>query len=105
MPNGPARRAVIDQMIEQVRHDAPWVWGFHPKAYALNHAWYGNANPNLMARNTLKYKTIDPVLRGRMQSEWNKPVVWPIVLMIAALFVSAIPAYRTYRKRQQASLK
>lgn len=105
MPNGPARQAVIDQMIEQVRHDAPWVWGFHPKAYALNHAWYGNANPNLMARNTLKYKTIDPVLRRQMQSQWNRPVVWPVVLTIVVLFVSGIPAYRTYRKRQQASLK
>lgn len=105
MPNGPERARIIDQMVEIVRRDAPWIWGFHPKAYSLYHAWYGNAKPNLMARNTLKYKTIDPQMRLEARRRWNKPIVWPVVLVLVVLFVSAIPAYRTYRARQRASLK
>src|SRR5699024_2012975 len=37
MANGPQREAVIAKMIEIVRRDAPWVWGFYPKSYTLNH--------------------------------------------------------------------
>ena len=35
MPNSPARQAIIDRMIDIVRQDAPWIWGFHPKDYGL----------------------------------------------------------------------
>lgn len=105
MPNGPERAAIINDMVEIVRRDAPWLWGFHPKAYSLYHSWYGNAKPNLMARNTLKYKTIDPQTRLSARRAWNEPIVWPVILVLVVLFVSAIPAYRTYRARQRASLK
>ncbi len=105
MPNGPERQAVIDQMVEIARHDAPWLWGYHPKAYSLYPQWYGNAKPNLMARNTLKYKTIDPQLRATMRARWNQPIIWPVIVLFTILFISAIPAYRSYRRRQQETLK
>ena len=82
MPNGPERQVVIDKMLALVRNDAPWVWGFHPKAYSLYHGWYGNAKPNLMARNTLKYKTIDVNQRNHARKLWNKPIVWPVLLVV-----------------------
>jgi len=105
MPNGPERSAVIAEMAELVRHDAPWVWGYHPKAYSLHHAWYGNAKPNLMARNTLKYKKIEPGIRQESRDAWNRPILWPVVLFLVVLVATAIPAYGTYRARQRASLK
>ncbi len=49
MDNGPARQAIIDRMVEIVRRDAPWAFGFHPKQFMLHHGWYLNAKPNLMA--------------------------------------------------------
>ena len=105
MPDGPARQDQIDEMLEIVRRDSPWLWGFHPTAYTLYHAWYGNAKPNLMARNTLKYKTIDPQLRAKMRDGWNRPVMWPLVVLVVVLMVSAIPAYRTYTARQKAAVQ
>ena len=105
MPNGPARQAVIDEMIEITRRDAPWVWGFHPKAYSLYHSWYGNAKPNLMARNTLKYKSIDATKREAMRSQWNEPIVWPVILLLFLLVVSAVPAYLTYRRQREQRLQ
>ena len=105
LPNGPKRQATIDSMIEIVRRDAPWLWGFHPKSYSLYHDWYGNAKPNLMARNTLKYKTIDAPSRARMRQIWNQPIVWPVVVFFIVLLVSVVPAYMTYRKRQRETLK
>lgn len=104
MPNGPERLEVINRMIAIARRDAPWVWGFHPKAYSLHHAWYGNAKPNLMARNTLKYKTIEPALRDEQRLAWNEPIVWPVIVFFLVLIASAIPAYNTYRARAQAKV-
>ena len=63
MPNGPERQAIIDRMVAIARADAPWAWGFHPKEYALAHAWMANVKPNQMARNSLKYYRLDPALR------------------------------------------
>lgn len=100
LDNGPERQALIDEMVAIARRESPWLWGFHPTAYTLHHEWYGNAVPNLMARNTLKYKTIDADLRQSRRREWNEPVTWPLWLVFGALVVSAIPAWRSYRRRQ-----
>jgi ABC-type transport system substrate-binding protein len=105
MPNGPARQAVIDRMLEIVRHDAPWIWGFNPKDFVLHHAWYHNAWSNLMANNSLKYKRIDPALRTRLRAEWNPPVLWPLGVIALVLAIGTLPAVVTYlRKEHRPSL-
>ena len=101
MENGPRRQAIIDQMVKIVREDAPWVWGFHPKDYVLSHAWVGVSKPNKMARNTLKYVRIDPGLRERMREQWNRPVLWPLVVIVAVLILGSAPAYLAYRRRER----
>ena len=102
MPDGQGRQAVIDQMVELARRDAPWVWGMHPKAYALHHAWYGNVKVNDMANNTLKYRRIDPALRARTVKDWNRPVLWPLAVIGGLLLASLVPAYLGYRRREKA---
>ncbi len=105
LPNGSERQMLIDRMVELVRRDSPWLWGFHPMAYALNHAWYGNSKPNLMARNSLKYKTVDTSLRERLRREWNTPVLWPVLTVLVLMLLGAIPAWRSYRARQRAQVR
>ena len=79
MDNGPERQAIIDQMIEIARRDAPWVWGFHPKDYGLAHAWVKNRKPNQIANNSLKYQRIDAgAARATCGDAWNRPVLWPL---------------------------
>jgi ABC-type transport system substrate-binding protein len=101
MDNGPERQAIIDRMVELLRWDAPWLWGFHPKAFSLYHSWYHNVKPNLMANNTLKYKRLDPLLRQRKRSAWNPPVVWPVVVVLLVLVASSIPAFVAFRRRER----
>ncbi len=105
MANGPERQAIIDQMIDLARRDAPWIWGFHPKGYALYHAWYQNAKRNLMANNTLKYLRIDPDLRVEQQLAWNQPVLWPVGIAAGLLVVGTLPAVAVYRRRLRSSVK
>jgi ABC-type transport system substrate-binding protein len=101
MPNSAERQRIIDRMIEIVRRDAPWLWGIHPKQYSLVHSWLYNDKPNNMARNNIKYLRLDPQKRAALRAEWNRPVVWPLALVLALLVVSAIPAVLSYRRRER----
>jgi ABC-type transport system substrate-binding protein len=100
MENSPERQAIIDRMVEIARKDAPWLWGFHPKAYSLLHAWYKNSKPNLMANNTLKYKRLDPVLRAEKRDAWNAPVTWPLYALLIVLVIGIAPAVISYRRKE-----
>ena len=104
MNNSPERQEIINQMVEIVRRDAPWLWGFHPVGFSLHHAWYKNAKPNLMANNTLKYKRVEPMLRSVQRSEWNKPVWWPIALIVVLIILILLPAINSYRRKETESI-
>ncbi len=101
MPNSPERQAVIDRMVEVLRRDAPWLWGYHPKDYALYHAWVSNLKANKIAYNTLKYQRIDAALREQKRREWNRPVIWPTGLGLLAIVLFALPAFVTWRRRER----
>lgn len=102
MENGPQRMALIRQMNEIVRVDAPWVWAFNPKGYSLYHGWYKNVKPNAMANNNIKYRRIEPEMRAELREQWNKPILWPIYLIVIALIVTMLPAIRGYYQREKA---
>jgi ABC-type transport system substrate-binding protein len=101
MANGPERQRIIDRMVEIARRDAPWIWGIHPKDYSLRHVWLANDKPNNMARNNIKYLKLDVDKRAALRREWNRPMIWPVVLILVSLVVTAIPAFITYRRRER----
>ena len=103
MSNNQERQRVLNEMVELLRADAPWLWGYHPVAFSLHHDWYYNAKPNLMANNDLKYKRIDPEKRMVARNAWNKPVLLPVVLVLLIVIISAIPAWFIYRRREQSA--
>ncbi|MDF1528022.1 MAG: peptide ABC transporter substrate-binding protein, partial [Sedimenticola sp.] len=95
----------IDKMVDILRHDAPWIWGFYPKGFSLYHSWYGNVKPNLMANNTLKYKHIEPELRNQRQQIWNPPIVWPLIVLFVLIVVTVIPAVMVYRRHERSAAR
>ncbi len=101
MDNGPARQQVIDAMLEIVRRDAPWIFAYYPKSFGLRHGWVMAAKPNPMAKNTLKYRRIDPRLRESRRAEWNHPVLWPIGLLALALVALIAPAAIAWRRHER----
>ncbi|MEO7405002.1 MAG: peptide ABC transporter substrate-binding protein, partial [Burkholderiales bacterium] len=100
MENGPERAALIDRMLELVREDAPWVFGFHPVDFALSHRWVGNMKPNQMARNGLKFVKLDPWVRAQQRATWNRPVQWPIAAGAVLFGLIALIGWRVYRRRE-----
>ncbi len=101
LPNGEKRQKIIDEMVDILQSDSPWLFGFFPRAFSLHHSWYKNASPHLMANNTLKYKGIDFQERQRMRNEWNRPVLWPIALITVSFLIFILPAIRYYRRRER----
>jgi hypothetical protein len=60
-----------------------------------------NGKPNNMARNNLKYLRVDVEKRAAMRSEWNRPVIWPAILITILVVLSAVPAFLAYRRRER----
>jgi hypothetical protein len=58
-----------------------------------------------MANNTLKYLAVDPVLRLEKQREWNRPRVWPVVLVAAMLGAIVVPAVAMHRRRERSAAR
>lgn len=103
MDDGPQRQLIIDRMVEILRHDAPWLWGYHPKDYGLYHAWYQNIKPNRISNNNLKYLKIDATLRAQKRREWNEPVLWPIALLLVIAALSLFPAIAAFRRHESST--
>ncbi|HEX5802994.1 MAG TPA: ABC transporter substrate-binding protein, partial [Azospira sp.] len=92
MDNSPRRLEIIGRMNRILHEDAPWVYGFHPKSYALGHAWLKNRKPSDVGHNGLKYQRLDVAAREAKRREWNRPVLWPIVAVIALVAAVLVPA-------------
>ncbi|MBP8215837.1 MAG: peptide ABC transporter substrate-binding protein, partial [Propionivibrio sp.] len=104
-PNGARRAAIIARMNGIVQHDAPWVFGFHPKSYTLAHTWVKSRKPMGVGNNALKYQRIDVAEREKRRQEWNAPVLWPLVLMAMVLAAAIIPAVAAYRRRERGTAR
>ncbi len=100
MENSPERQAIIDKMLQVLRRDSPWLFGYHPVGFSLYHAWYKNVKPNLMANNTLKYKRIEPELREQKRHEWNQPNFLPILIIFAVMVLMILPGILTYIRKE-----
>ncbi len=105
MDNGPERFQLIQQMQEIVRHDAPWLFGLHPKNFSLYHGWYQNLKPNLMANNRIKYTRINAKQRAELRKQWNRPVFWPLVVIALLLLGMLLPAFYSYQRRAKETLQ
>jgi ABC-type transport system substrate-binding protein len=101
MPNSASRQEIIDRMLEILRRDSPWLWGYHPKDFVLRHSWMYNSKPNKMANNNLKYLRIDASKRDALRKQWNQPLFWPLWLLGVTLLGSGWLLWRLLRQREE----
>jgi ABC-type transport system substrate-binding protein len=99
--DGPTKARLIDKMIGIVQEDAPWSWGYFPTSAAAFHQWIFNGKPTQIIRNHIQYLRVDPQLRAQKIAEWNRPVWWPVVLIVLALVAAVVPAVLAYRRRER----
>lgn len=98
MSNSEERQNLIDQMVTIIQRDAPWITGFHPKTFTLYQSWVSNIKPHQLALNTIKYQRVDARLRSQLRGQWNRPIWWPLYLLLGLAVLSLIPALISYRR-------
>jgi len=103
-PNGAKRQELINQMLELIRYDAPWVFGFHGKSMMLSQSWTSPMKTDLLVDDILKYIDIDVSERNALRTQWNKPIGWPIGLFLFIGLLFILPFVHAYYKRQRSAV-
>ncbi len=97
----PEKQKLIDQLIQIVQNDAVWSFGYFPKSAAAYQQWIYNGKPTSIVRNHIGYLRLDPALRATKVAEWNRPIWWPIPLLVLALLAAIVPAWFAWRRRER----
>ncbi|HOX68829.1 MAG TPA: ABC transporter substrate-binding protein [Burkholderiaceae bacterium] len=99
--DGPEKQALIDRMTAIVQQDAPWSFGYFPYSSGAFQSWVHNAKPAVLVRDMARYYRIDAAERVRRQTDWNRPVWWPMLIGVAALVAVVVLAVRSFRRRER----
>ena len=105
MDDGPEKQKVIDRMSEIVQQDAPWSFGYFPYSSAAVQGWLHNARPTVLIRDPGRYMRVDASARTAKLAEWNRPVWWPLVLVVLALAALVWFALRSFRLRERSTAR
>lgn len=101
MDDGPAKQVAIDKMVKIVQEDAIWSWGYFPYSSGAFHKWVHNTKPTSMVLNLWQYVRIDAAERERSLHAWNRPIYWPLVLLVLGVLLLAMGAIRVFKAREQ----
>jgi ABC-type transport system substrate-binding protein len=99
LDDGPQKQSVIDQMVKILQEDAPWSMGFYPWASTAVQGWVHNSKPAILIRDHGRYLKLDVPARVAALQAWNKPVWWPLVLLVAAVLAAVWLTRRNVRIR------
>lgn len=103
--NDATRQEIIDRMVEIVRHDAPWSWGYNTENLILAHNWVSPTKYNTIGLSSLKYVAVDVAERNRLRLEWNQPIFWPLGLLLILVLALVVPLFIAYAKKEKQPAK
>jgi ABC-type transport system substrate-binding protein len=101
LDDGPQKQAVIDRMVKILQDDAPWSMGFYPWASLAVQGWVKNTKPAILIRDHGRYLRMDIPAREAALATWNRPVWWPLVLIVGALAAVVFYTRRSVRRRER----
>ena len=99
LDDGPAKQALIDQMVRITQNDAPWTMGFFPYASAATQGWVHNYKPAVLIRDPGRYLRLDVNRRVASQRAWNQPVWWPLGAGLGAVLALVWVGRRHLKRR------
>jgi ABC-type transport system substrate-binding protein len=101
LADGPEKQALIDKLVAIAREDAPWTMGYFPYASAATQAWVQNYKPAILIRDHGRYLRLDVDKRVASLAAWNRPLWWPVVLLVIGAAALVAAAVRTLRRRER----
>ncbi len=105
LDDGPAKQALIDQMVAIVRRDAPWTMGFFPYSSAAAQEWVHNFKSSVLIGDKGRYLRLDVPQRVADLKAWNRPVWWPLGLLAAAAAALLALGRRHLRRRERTNAR
>ena len=92
--NGPERLEMVKKLQKLLDEDCPSFVTFNKAFYTAAQPWSRPTHSNLMyeVEGGHKYLVLDAPLRDRLRREWNRPAIWPAVLL-GALGIGAVVAF------------
>lgn len=105
LDDGPEKQRVMDEMLLIVREDAPWSWGYWPYVGLAFQHWVYNGKPSIVVRDVGRYYRVDAAERTRKQAEWNRPIWWPLLLLLAGVAAIGWLTRRSFRARELATAR
>jgi ABC-type transport system substrate-binding protein len=99
--NDPERARLIREMLGILEQERPWIELYHSEEYALVHSWVKNVKPAGLSLPAIKYRDLDPIERTKKRREWNKPVLWPVWLLLGLVAAAVVPGVITFFRERQ----
>jgi ABC-type transport system substrate-binding protein len=100
LPDGPERQLAIDRMVRILQQEAIWSFGIFPGNTGAYQPWLRNAVPAAILADKIQYLRVDPAMRKTRIGQWNRPRLWPLGWLLAALAALAWPAWRIWQRRE-----
>ncbi len=97
----PEKQKLVDDMIALARDEAPWTMGFFPYTAAATQSWVHNTKPAILVRDIGRYMRVDLAQRAAKTREWNRPVWWPLIFIVAAALALVLVARHSLRQRER----
>ncbi len=82
LPDSPERTALYEQMTRIVADQVPWITRAHRIRPHLAHEWLHGYKYTEVNDQHLRYVWLDDALRDARVAEWNRPVRWPLAVLV-----------------------
>ncbi|MEK0416952.1 MAG: hypothetical protein RI949_958 [Pseudomonadota bacterium] len=105
LPDGPDKQVLIDRMVTIAQQEAPWTMGFFPYSSAAAQHWVHNFKPAILIRDQGRFLRLEVSERLKQQAQWNRPIVWPLFVLLAVFVLLALSIWRLTQQRDQATAR
>ena len=101
LDDGPEKQKLIDEMVAILQRDAPWTMGFFPYTSVAIQSWVLNNKPAILVRDNARYLRLDVNRRVAALAAWNRPIWWPVVLLVLGAFALVLGARWVLARRER----
>ena len=105
LDDGPQKQQVIDRMVAITQQDAPWAFGYWAWTGQAYQSWVHNGKPSIVIRDPVRFYRIDPARRATLQSDWNHPVWWPLLVLVVGGVAIVWMTRRSFQARETATAR
>ena len=102
LDDGPEKQKTMDEMMRIAQEDAPMAFGYWAWVASAFQPWVYNGKPGIVQQDRAMYYRVDTAQRARTIPQWNHPIWWPLLLVLAGVLTLVWQVRRSVRQREQA---